>query len=291
MNIQVKNIILPALLATAIASCTIEEGGQSSAKFDLRVNAEVERYCLPDTRVDLYNTEDDVKSKVFYLYGWKGNYEEILCKKSATVYESGSWKTESTAKIEKHEDYKFYAYSKVPDPITGLSASVTDAGISVDVTDITTAQEDILLGAGAVSSAESGAVNINFSHPFASVIIEVGEIDNLQKVTEVSLSGLALNGTTSMSESSATDGNNITKYEWTGIDGYTAKLETTGLNAKKKDTIAKFVVVPQNLSANKSLMIIKYIKTDNSTGFITKIFDSGKWEAGYTTRYIIGFGE
>lgn len=280
-----KNILHTiAILAccTAIASCRPQEMDISSDSYDLTLRASVHNVSGNGTRTALLNADSTINS--LKLYGWEdGNY---WIKGVNATYSSGEWTVPGSFKLSPACNYAFLAYSNLP--ADGASLTDTDAAdgdITYTVTDIAAAQSDVLLGKASVENPTSGEVTVDFSHPYASVIFKVGNITGVSTIRAISLAGIYNGGSTTFSQASEADANGVVQYEWTPDGDADAVLELTGLEKTEGDSIASFVVIPQNLEENAAIVTVNYGDEGKK---LTQILSKGKWIAGYTTTYTLG---
>lgn len=234
-----------------------------------------------ETRATLLNSGDAIPGNTFKLYGWENS--SCWIDAADATYSAGKWSVPGTYNLKKTNDYTFLAYANLPSGATITAPESKSDDITLTVTDITAAQNDILLGEASVEKPTSGDVAIDFSHPYASVTFKVGNLVGVNAVTAISMTGLYSGGTTTLGHSSTTDGSGVTEYEWTDLGDANATLEATGLNKTEGQEIATFVVIPQDLSEKNAIVTITY----NEGSKMTKLLSEDTWIAGYTTTYTL----
>jgi len=275
MKHTIFNILGVCLLClVAVDSCKKTELDTPGKEFDLKLNATVSSSEGLSTKATLLDSDSSIPDNKFKLYGWENDTYWIQGVEA--TYTSGAWTLPSTYCMGATKSYSYLAYANLPSDGASISMpSVKDEDATLTVTDIKSAQNDILLGKYAVSSPSSGDVDIDFSHPFASVRFKLGNVEE-ETVTALSLSGVYVSGKTTYSQSSD-------NFTWTDFGNANATLSATGLSKSVGDTIATFVVIPQDLSSKNAVITVTY----QSGNKIAKLLSSDSWDAGYTTTYTI----
>lgn len=271
----------------AVGSCQKEELVATKAVMDLKVTAKVEEMNNPSTKVDLINSGTDITDKTLTLFGWEGS--TYFVRAATATFDDDKWELSGSYQIKTENTYSFLSYANLPDDGATLTPTEEkDGAMTLTVTDITAAQEDILLGRGTKTfSAEGDAVEITYSHPYASVEFALGNAREISAVKSLSLSGVYAGGQTSYSLTSE-------GYTW-NTSGYRANAtleKTEGLSdIAEGGVLATFVVIPQKLDAaegGKSVMLtLVYDKVAGGEGSMVKVMETGEWKAGYTTSYSI----
>ena len=242
------------------------------------------------TRGTLLNSGDAIPGGKLTLYGWQ-NGEKLMEGTIATYStSSGKWSLPTNYILEKETKYTFLSYANVPTGGATVTPPTSSTGIiTLEVTDITAAQQDVLLGRCEVSNPESGEINIDFSHPYASVVFQLGNADGVKKVTAVALDGVYRSGKTTFRQSSAADGKGVVQYTWTEQGNANASLSETGLSKEAGDDLVSFLVIPQNLQDKNAVVTVTYIDDTPSAkeGHMVKLLNDGSWIAGYTTTYTL----
>lgn len=288
MNRNLSRLIYLSLVCcSAMCSCSDDDRKENSfPTSDLQVNARVADMNSPGTRATLLSSGDAVSLGSATLFAWEDNASWISG--TSITYDNGKATLASSYKMDKTKNYSFLSYANAPTGITPPSGK--DGAITYTVTDITTAtaQTDVLIGSGSVSNPTTGDVDINYSHPYASVSFILGNADNVSKVTALSLTGVYSSGETTFSQSSHTDANGVVQYVWTKLGKANATLEATGLNTVEGKEIVTFLVIPQNLSEKNAAVTVTYRKTDDDSDYsMVKSLSDGLWKAGYTTTYTL----
>lgn len=267
----------------AVCSCMKENAEFTSLGYELDLRAKIADMGVIGTRADLMHNSDDITTKTFKLYAWEGS--TALVDGKSVTYSSGKWNVEGqNPTLSKDNDYTFLSYGNVPSAGVSVTPPSSESDdITFAVTDITKAQTDVLLGSATANEPEDGAVTIEYSHPYASVSFILGNADGVTSVKSVSLNGVYASGKTTYSLASTKDGNGVVKYTWTDLGDANAVLESTGLTVTEGDTIATFMVIPQDLTSKDAVVTIT--ASDDHT--LTKLLNKDKWEAGYTTIYTL----
>ena len=281
MKGNILHIIPMVVCCTAVgSSCTKAEMSEPLRQFDLNVKAVVEQTEGPDSRAELLNSSSDITGKTLKLYAWENSNYWI--KGLDVNYSDGVWNVPDSYKLLGSCNYSFFSYTNMPGSGAGIeSPSSKDGSLTYTVTDINSAQTDVLLGRCSANKPASGDITLSFSHPYASVKFILGNT-NLESVKSVSLTGVYSKGKTTLSQSSAVaDG--VVQYDWTDMDDANNTIEATGLSAVTGNVIATFVVIPQDLTEKDAVVTI----TDNNDIKMSKLLKEGSWVAGYTTTYTI----
>jgi len=276
------------VLALAVLSCS-KQGEDLKVQikgFELDFTTNVEDSNLSDlTKAELLNSGSSIPGDSLRLYAWEGTTKWIDGAKA--TYSSSKWTIPGSYSMGKDYDYTYLAYTNMP----SSGASITmptdkDGKIIFSVTDISAAQNDVLIGKGSKTQPISdGNVSIAFSHPYSSVKFVLGNADGVKKVTGVSLTGVYESGSTTY-RTSSTASSGITNYTWDVPTTAGATISATGLNVTSGD-IASFVVIPQTLSTKQAVITVTYINNSDQTKTMTKLLNTGSWKAGYTTTYAI----
>jgi len=277
----IHNISILAGCAVVL-SCSTDTIEMPYSEYHLLLNTNVESMDSSETKADLLNSGSTIPGNKLKLYGWDGNSYWI--KGVEATYSSGQWALPGSYSMSSSGSYNYLAYANLPASGASISTPTTkDGSITYTVSDITAAQNDVLLGKYSVSSPTSGDVDIAFSHPYASVKFKLGNLSGVTTVTAVSLDGVYSSGKTTYSQTSDADGNSVTKYTWTNLGNANATISSSGLSKKEGDVVASFVVIPQDLSSKNAVLTVTY----DSGSTMTKLLSSGKWDAGYTTTYTL----
>lgn len=263
-------------------SCTVQDIDEPNLDYYLNLSTDVLGMAGPDTKANLLNSGSGIPGDSLILYGWENSTYWIQGTKAS--YSSGKWSVQGSYKLNHSNNYSFFAYANMP--VSGASIespSSKDGSIKFTVTDITSAQTDVLLGYESVSAPTSGDVSMDFSHPYSSVQFVLGyTTDEVSSVSAISLDGVYFSGSTTLS-SSSTPSSGIMQYNWTPGDA-NATLQADHLTKVPGDTIATFVVIPQDLEEHNAIVTITY---DSDNKQMVKLLNSGSWEAGYTTTYTL----
>jgi len=278
------HIVSASLIFCALVSCSKEEVEAPAVEFDFNITAEIVDMSEDATKAVLYNKAEEITDLNLKLYGWAGS--SYWMKGNEVTYDktSKNWLiSDFSDKIKGGTSYSFLSYANMPS--SGASITVpmkNDSCMVYTVTDIAKAQNDVLLGHGSkVPPFSDGNVELNFSHPYASVLLKVGNVSMMKEVIAVSLDGVYGQGKTTISDTT-------TKYyTWTDCGDPSATLTKDGVKKYEKDTIETFVVIPQNLEDNNVMVTVTYKDATDNTKTKKTIISSGKWTAGITTAYTI----
>ena len=285
---HIYTIVLLACCA-AVCSCQKEELDTPHTKLELKLTTKVAEMGSTGTKADLIHNEDadNFKNKTLTLYGWEEG--TAFVNGAEATFVGDKWSLNPGARLTKGKNYSFLSYTKLPESGVSISPAATEAGnMTLTVTDITAAQEDILLGSGTANDPSDGDVTINYSHPFASVEFAVGNADGVSKVTGISLTGVYSSGKTTYSLTSGdTDEDGIIDYSWDDLGKANATLEANGLEKAEGDILATFVVIPQTLIDKNAVVTVTYKDNIDDEHSMVKLLSEGKWKAGYTTTYTI----
>lgn len=266
-----------AFAAAIMASCDVEDPQPAYKWFPLDLSAEVGR-LEEETRIELYNTEEDIRDKELILYGWED--EAMFIKGDTLSYSDGKWVFDGAEPLVKSSASYLYFASTAVSTNDAVSVSIDKSGVVLTVNDISApaAQEDILLGRYSISKPTSGDVPLKFSHPFASVKFKLSAVDGVKCITAISISGLYGSGSTKLTVSD--DG-----YEWENLGDADATI-TVPVGSVSKDSIAAFTVIPQDLDDCPVVMTVTYTDINGTVvRTITKVLNDGEWSSGCTTTY------
>jgi len=282
MKRNIINIVYLLAFASVICSCSTEKMETPSVKFDMNLTARIPWMYEQETKAALYNDTSEILSMPLKLYGWENDTKWI--DGEDVTYSSGCWTMTGTYKLDNKNSYSFLSYANMPSAGATITAPSTKEGsLTYSVTDITKAQNDVLLGRGSVSTPTDGDVDINYSHPYASVVFKIGSSPDIEEVKAISISGIYKSGKTTISQTSTVDGNGVMQYSWTDKGSADGTLEVSGLTKKEGDSITTFVVIPQELTTNSAVVTLIY---DGGKTMI-KTLNEGSWTAGYTTTYTL----
>lgn len=285
---HIYTIVLLACCA-AVCSCQKEELDTPHTKLELKLTTKVAEMGSTGTKADLIHNEDEAnfKNKTLTLYGWEEG--TAFVNGAEATFVGDKWSLNPGARLTKGKNYSFLSYTKLSESGVSISPAATETdNMTLTVTDITAAQEDILLGSGTANDPSDGDVTINYSHPFASVEFAVGNADGVSKVTGISLTGVYSSGKTTYSlDSGDTDEDGIIDYSWVDLGKANATLGANGLDKKEGAILATFVVIPQTLSDKNAVVTVTYKDKSEYEHSMVKLLSEGKWKAGYTTTYTI----
>ncbi len=256
-----------------VTSCEVEKIEPPCKWFPMQISANVGN-LLEETRIELYNSENDIREKTLTVYGWE-NDAQFVNGVSAS-FSDGKWSLPGPYVIKSSASYTYWA-------ATASSCVTADkSGVTLTVEDIASCQEDILLGGYSVSNPTSGDVPVSFTHPFASVKFKLSAVDGVKEVTNVSLSGVYKSGHTKLTAETAESG-----YQWEDLGEANAAISVAVANIAR-DSIATFTVIPKNLVESSVVMTVTYTDIQGNGGKkISKVLNSGNWEAGRTTTYLL----
>ncbi|MCQ2183317.1 MAG: fimbrillin family protein [Bacteroidales bacterium] len=281
MKKNLIHIFLSLVCGATVLSCAKEGLVEQQSEFALNLTPEVTGLCDFQTKAELIHEDTDITDKTLKLYGWEG--DRYWIEGINVNYIDGAWNVPESIKALSTKSYSYLSYTNMPGSGASIDApSTKDGNLTYTVTDILQAQTDVLLGRYSVSHPTSGDVNLTFSHPYASVKFILGNT-NLESVKSVSLTGVYSKGKTTLSQSSAADGDGVVQYTWTGLDDPGNTIEASGLSATTGFVIATFLVIPQDLATNNVVLTI----TDNNDVKMSKVIKENAWTAGYTTTYTI----
>jgi len=283
MKFDYRHILSLLVVCSAVYSCKLDEIESPDREYYLNLTPEVSMMSGIETKADLLHHDTDITDKSLILFGWEnGSY---WIKGDTAKYVSGKWTFKNNYKISNRKTYSFLSYANLPSEGAGIDASAVSTGqeIKFTVTDITKAQNDVLFGMDTTSARTSGDVGITYSHPFASVRFKFGNAVGVGDVTAITLTGVYSGGKTTYSTGSSSDANDITVFNWTNLGKANAELSASGFTKSEGDTLATFLVIPQDLSKNYAVVTI----TSESGETMIKVLDEGSWTAGYTTTYAL----
>jgi len=271
-----------AVCLFAVWSCSVQELEDPAVTYDLSISAKVAGLGN-ETKADLYNSESEIRDMTLKLYGWENGTSFINGADATYNSTAGKWSVSGSPKIDDKKDYAYFSYANLSSGGASVDAGSKD-NIFYTVSDITAAQKDVLLGQKTLSKPANGNVEVNFSHPYASVKFQLGNAVDVPSVSAISLSGVYASGKTSLSQSPSKDSKNVIQYNWTDLGAATATIGATGLTGKTEgEYIATFVVIPQDLSSHNAVITITY----NGDKKMMKTLSSDSWVAGYTTTYTL----
>ena len=287
MERNIRYIISMFVCCLAVCSCMTEKMEAPAERYKLTLTTKVSGMHGSETKATLYNNESEIREKALTLYGWKGS--EYWIKGVDATYSSDKWALSESYNLVKTSEYSFLSYANLPSGGAEIATPETNDGVmTYTVSDISAAQSDVLLGRKAAFTPESGDVQIDYSHPYASVEFFLGNAEEVKSVTAISLTGVYTSGKTTFGQSSDVDANGVVEYEWTDLGKANATLEETGLAKTEGGApIASFLVIPQNLASANAVVTVTYKDQSSNDGSFVKMLSEGSWKAGYTTTYTL----
>lgn len=273
---KISYILLTFLtVSSVLSSCSSLDPDKPLSCYELQLTAVVNNQDDPETRAKLYNSTSDITSKTLTVYGWEDDTKWL--DGESVTYNKTSKEWSLSGKLDNKKSYTFLSYANMPSKGATITAPSTKSeDMMLTVSSITSAQNDILLGGCSLSNPASGDVTINYSHPLASVSFILGNAYEVTSVTSITISGVYASGETTFNSSTSS-------FTWTNLGSANATISSTGLKKTEADTIATFVVIPQDLSTKNVVVTVTY---DDGKS-MTKKLTEGSWTAGNTTYYCL----
>ena len=318
MNIMKQRItpavlfLLPCVLGATVQSCDNGDLTDSHARrFPLSLSVRVEGYgCnAPLSKGELVNTtgsDMDMPASLspIWLSAWSGTEAYIAAYTSAS-YDSGNdmWNISSTGSLFWNEDETkvFYAYTNVPVPAnpsavvseTNRGAVMANASSECQtlryyVCPDVSAQKDILLGIYSGDGGGQGKADLSFYHPLAAVRFIKGTMNHVEKITDITLSGLYSYGETSQTPD--TDGD----FTWDcagSLSSYQRNASGLAVSAATGIIGSPFLILPQTISGGNVKVNVKVILDDSTERLFDAAIPNGSWQAGVLTEYEISIDE
>ena len=198
------------------------------------------------------------------------------------TYTSGSWTMPNTYYWPQKTVLTFFAWGNLP--TSGSSVAITSDGQTLThemVSDVTK-QKDILLGYYKGRGVSGNTAEIRFRHPLTAVIFREGDLGE-EKVTSITLEGLAVSGSVAMDADGIIGAWNVDSYTATSSQ---SDSEGLAVNTTTKIIGDPFILIPQDLATNGVQLTV----TCKSGLTLETTIGSGEWKAQRTNWYTLNYG-
>ena len=190
----------------------------------------------------------------------------------------------------------FYAYTNAGN--NTVSQTATSQTLTYTVTDDATAHKDLMLGYYKGNGSSRGIAEIRFDHPLTAVRFKQGLMEDVQGIKSITISGLASGGTVEMDEEGVIGDWTVSDTEYKTEVSLLPSGAATTLDVDADSFIGTdatgnyngaFLLVPQNLASHKATVTAVLATESGDEVTVSADITSGKWEAGKTNTYTLGY--
>ena len=245
------------------------------------------------------NTEDEIEVKSerqttvtnFTAGGWDSNAELVDLQ---WFFEPANVNTSQTypVKWKNGKEYTFFAYANLPTDLETGAASAQiglGGGVTLSYTVPVNAEEhtDIMVGHYSGNGGGKGEAEINFIHPMAAVVFQVGDMPGVKEIWEISLSGIV------GSSNGMLKANNPSNFTWITFSPYETssvfQVFSGDIPAKGSQLGTPFFLIPQTISENDIIVNMHVKLTSGQEQDVIATLPAGAFEAGKTNVYTINY--